>query len=157
MSATPAAAAGIGVACDRAMLRLPALPRLAAPAFVALFALSTVACNRVRVDDVRGPDATDWKRISCRRMDKKCYRAAAQLCPNGYYFAKAAGPVAAPTAYVDEDGDVLAAPSPRLPSPRPRVGVNAQQLPPQERWDAGMYSRKGGTILVQCAEAIASR
>lgn len=140
------------------MLRLPSLLRIAAPAFVALFAVSTVACNRVRVDDVRGPDATDWKRISCRRMDKKCYRAAEQLCPNGYYFAKAAGPAPASATYVDDNGDAVATSS-RAASraPHPQVDVNAQRLPPQERWDSSMYSRRGGTILVQCAATTASR
>lgn len=141
------------------MLRLL---RLAGPALFGLLALSTVACNRVRVDDVRGPDHTDWKRISCRRMDKKCYRAAAELCPNGYYFARAEGPVRGTTTYVDDDGDVVAtsggSPAASMPAaPHPRAGVNAKTLPPQERWGEGMYSRKGGTILVQCASNTASR
>jgi hypothetical protein len=34
--------------------------------------------------------------------------------------------------------------------------VNAKTLPPQERWGSGMYSRRGGTILVQCADARAT-
>jgi hypothetical protein len=140
---------------SRAMACLRPLFRLAAPALFGLFALSTVACNRVRVDDVRGPDNTDWKRISCRRMDKKCYRAAARLCPNGYYFAKATGPVRASTTYVDEDGTVIG--TSNQPAPHPRAGVNAKTLPPQERWGDGMYSRNGGTIIVQCAEITASR
>jgi hypothetical protein len=127
-----------------------------APTLVALFAVSTVACNRVRVDDVRGPDATDWKRISCRRMDKKCYSAAAKLCPDGYYFARAAGPAPASTSYVDEDGEVVAT-SRHAPSAHPQVGVNTRTLPPQERWSSSMYSRKGGTIIVQCAATTASR
>lgn len=121
-----------------------------------LFALSTVACSRVHVDDVRGPDNTDWKRVSCRRMDKKCYRAAAQLCPNGYYFAKAAGTAPAATTYVDEDGVVIGTKSAIPVAPHPQAGVNAKTLPPQERWGDGMYSRRGGTLLVQCANNTAS-
>jgi hypothetical protein len=125
--------------------RLPSL--LAAFAFAAL-ALSTVACNRVHVDDVRGPDGSnEWKSISCRHMDKKCFRTAEQLCPNGYYFARAAGPLPA------EAGEGAAATSSRAPSPQPG---NVKTLPPQERWGSGMYSRRGGTILVQCADARAT-
>jgi hypothetical protein len=136
------------------MLRLRPFHRLATPALLGLLALGSAACNRVRVDDVRGPDQTDWKRISCRRMDKKCYRAAAQLCPNGYYFAKAAGSAPMRSSSEDDDG----APSGRAAAaPHPRAGVNATTLPPQERWGDGMYSRRGGTILVQCAETTASR
>jgi hypothetical protein len=137
-----------------AMLRLRPLLRLATPAFLGLLALGSAACNRVRVDDVRGPDQTDWKRISCRRMDKKCYRAAAQLCPNGYYFAKAASLPPTGGSDLGEDG---AASGRAATAPHPKAGVNATTLPPQERWGDGMYSRRGGTILVQCAEVTASR
>lgn len=119
-------------------------------ALLALLGLSSVACNRIHVDDVRGPDATDWKRISCSRMDKKCFKAAAQLCPNGYYFAKASGTVPAAVdtgvAHEDEDGTPAVASGPHL-----RAGVNVKTLPPQERWGDGMYSRNRGAILVQCA------
>lgn len=55
------------------------------PAVLAALALSTVACGRVHVDDARGPDGSnEWKSISCRHMDKRCFRTAAELCPNGY-------------------------------------------------------------------------
>ncbi len=113
--------------------------------FVVLAAVSGMACNRVHVEDVRGPDGSDWAAVSCRHMDKKCFRAAAAMCPTGYYFANAAGP---------SRREELAA-SPPV-APQPRAGINAQTLPPQERWDSGMYSRKGGTILVKCAAATAS-
>jgi len=127
-------------------------------AFAAL-ALSTVACGRVHVDDARGPDGSnDWKSISCRHMDKRCYRKAAEICPNGYYFARAAGAITAPAAAAAESGDEdgNASSDPRAAAPPPRAGVNAKTLPPQERWGSGMYSRHGGTILVQCADARAT-
>ena len=127
-------------------------------AFAAL-ALSTVACGRVHVDDARGPDGSnDWKSISCRHMDKRCYRKAAEICPNGYYFARAAGAITAPAAAAAESGDEdgSASSDPRAAAPPPRAGVNAKTLPPQERWGSGMYSRHGGTILVQCADARAT-
>ncbi len=47
-------------------------------AVVAVVALSGVACNRVRVEDVRGPDGGERTRVSCR-----------------YYFANSAGPAPA--------------------------------------------------------------
>ena len=134
--------------------------RLLAFAFFALLALSGLACHRVVVDDVRGPDGGDWKRISCRRMDKRCYREAAQLCPNGYYFATAAGPAPAAAPMNDEEAeDEASSPRGRSSAPHPQAGVNAKTLPPQERWSSGMYSRHGGSILVQCADtrATASR
>ena len=128
--------------------------RLFAFAFAAL-ALSTVACGRVHVDDARGPDGSnDWKTISCRHMDKRCYRKAAEICPNGYYFARAAGPGPVTDVTTDEDGTVTSAP--HAAAPPPQAGVNAKTLPPQERWGSGMYSRHGGTILVQCADARAT-
>ena len=119
---------------------------------VALIALAGTACNRVHVEDVRGPDGADWVRISCRRMDKKCFRAAANLCPSGYYFADSAGPAPAGARDVDADDEA----SVRASAPPPRVGVNAKTLPPQERWSSRMYSRKSGAILVQCAPATQS-
>jgi hypothetical protein len=128
------------------------------PAVFAALALSTVACGRVHVDDARGPDGSnDWKSISCRHMDKRCYRKAAEICPNGYYFARAAGAIPAPVAAAepgDEDGN--ASSDPRAAAPPPRAGVNAKTLPPQERWGSGMYSRRGGTILVHGADARAT-
>lgn len=125
------------------------------PAVLAVLALSTVACGRVHVDDARGPDGSnEWKSISCRHMDKRCFRTAAELCPNGYYFARGAGAISAPAAVESgsegSEGGVVAA------APPPQAGVNAKTLPPQERWGSGMYSRRGGTILVQCADARAT-
>jgi len=139
------------------MPSMPALRSLSAFGFFALLGLSSVACGRVRVDDVRGPDATDWKRIQCSHMDKKCFHAAAVMCPNGYYFAKAAGSVpAASDSHVDRDDEVVASGAAVAASgAHPQAGVNAKTLPPQERWGSGMYSRKRGTILVQCAGATA--
>lgn len=141
------------------MPRLRPLLSFFATASFAALALSTAACNRVRVDDVRGPDGSDeWKSISCRRMDKRCFKTAAELCPDGYYFARAAGPMPVAAAHVetdadaDDEGDGTTA----RPAPHPRAGVNAKTLPPQERWGSGMYSRKRGTILVRCAEARAT-
>jgi hypothetical protein len=40
---------------------------------------------------------------------------------------------------------------PRAGATSPRASMNAQTLPPQERWGSGMYSRHGGAILVRCA------
>lgn len=128
------------------------------PAVLAALALSTVACGRVHVDDARGPDGSnEWKSISCRHMDKRCFRTAAELCPNGYYFARGAGAVSAPAPAADdasEDGAVSS--EAHATAPHPRAGVNARTLPPQERWGSAMYSRRGGTILVQCADARAT-
>jgi hypothetical protein len=131
------------------------MPRLASvlasvPVLAAL-ALSTMACNRVHVDDARGPDGSnEWKSISCRHMDKRCFRTAAELCPNGYYLARAAGRLPASAGSPGPAG------ASQAPSPQ---ASNVTTLPPQERWGSGMYSRQGGTILVQCAEprATASR
>lgn len=144
----------------RTMLATRSLGSLLAPALaplLAALALSTVACGRVHVDDARGPDGSnEWKSISCRHMDKRCFKTAEQLCPNGYYFARGAGAIApaVPPAQSDEgaseDGPVSH--DPRASAPPPRAGVNARTLPPQERWGSGMYSRRGGTILVQCAD-----
>jgi hypothetical protein len=132
--------------------RLPAV-------LAALAALATVACGRVHVDDARGPDGSnEWKSISCRHMDKHCFRTAAALCPNGYYFARGAGAIAPPREEASEasreDGAISS--EPRASAPPPHAGVNAKTLPPQERWGSGMYSRRGGTILVQCADARAT-
>lgn len=136
------------------MLRLPSGTTVAF-ALVAVLGLSSVACNRVRVDDVRGPDATDWKRISCTRMDKKCFKAAELMCPNGYYFAKASGSPGGTIVETDE-GEIVTTPGARRTAPHPQAGVNARTLPPQSTWGPGMYSRKRGTILVQCASNVPS-
>ena len=128
------------------------------PAVLAALALSTVACGRVHVDDARGPDGSnEWKSISCRHMDKRCFRTAAELCPNGYYFARGAGAVSAPAPAGDDTSDDGAVSSEaHAAAPHPRAGVNAKTLPHQERWGSGMYSRRGATILVQCADARAT-
>jgi hypothetical protein len=121
----------------------------------AVVALSSVACHHVHVDDVRGADGQDWKRVSCSRVDKRCFKVAAAMCPDGYYFARASGsiaiPIAAPEASDDEGGDEPS--PPRAGAPSPRAPLNAQTLPPQERWGSGMYSRHRGAILVRCAMA----
>ncbi len=125
-----------------------------------VLALGAVGCNRVRVDDVRGPDGADWKRLQCKHMDEKCYLTASRMCPNGYYFARAAGagPAVGPAVANARDDDDDDDATPRASSaPRPRAGVNTKTLPPQEKWGRGMYSSKRGTILVQCAETSASR
>jgi hypothetical protein len=130
------------------------------PAVLAAVALSTLACGRVHVDDARGPDGSnEWKSISCHHMDKRCFRTAAELCPNGYYFARGAGAVSTPAPASDDTSDDDAVGSDaraHAVAPHPRAGVNAKTLPPQERWGSGMYSRRGGTILVQCADARAT-
>ena len=139
---------------------MPRLVTLLGSALFGVLALSSVACNRVRVDDVRGPDGADWKRLSCRHMDEKCYRTAAAMCPNGYYFARAAGPAPAvgpAVAEAEGDDESAAATAPRASTAHPQAGVNAKTLPPQEKWGSGMYSSRRGTILVQCAAATASR
>lgn len=142
------------------MPRLHPLFTIAAPAFFGLLALASTGCNRVRVDDVRGPDGADWKRLECRHMDEKCYRTAERMCPNGDHFARAAGPAPAVGPAVhdasDPDDDDEASTA-RSSAPHPRAGMNAKTLPPREKWGRGMYSSKRGTILVQCAETTASR
>ena len=124
--------------------------------FVALVALSAVACNRVHVEPVRGPDGSnEWQAISCTHMDRKCFRTAAAICPNGYYFARGAGPrPGSAQASSDDDGFARAATGPTAAAPK--AGFNTRTLPPQERWGDSMYTRKGGTILVQCADARAT-
>jgi hypothetical protein len=149
--------AGVGTIVA-ANLAMPRLLTVLGSALFGVLALSSVACNRVRVDDVRGPDGGDWKKLSCRHMDEKCYRTAAVLCPNGYYFARAAGPApAVGPAVHDVDGDDESASAPRASGAQPKAGVNAKTLPPQEKWGRGMYSSQRGSILVQCAATTASR
>lgn len=136
--------------------------RLGSILTVALFAslsAGSFGCNRVRVDDVRGPDGNDWKRVSCRHMDQRCFKTAAVMCPSGYYFTRADAPGAvheapAPAASSDSDDDGATASAPAAAAP-PEVGKNAKPLPPQNQWDRGMYSHKRGTILVKCAAATA--
>jgi len=136
---------------------MPRSSTLLSTAFVAFVALSAVACNRVRVEPVRGPDGSnEWQSISCTHMDKKCFRTAASLCPNGYYFARSAGPLPGSRGSDDDDGSATAASRPTAVAPAPQAGVNTKTLPPQERWGSSMYTRKGGTILVQCADARAT-
>jgi hypothetical protein len=121
-------------------------------AFVGMVALASVACNRVRVEEVRGPDGGEWTRIACKHMDQRCFKVAATICPGGYYFASSAGPAPAHAREVDADDEETV----RATAPQPRAGVNAKTLPPQERWSPRMYSKKSGAILVQCATATAS-
>ena len=139
---------------------MPSLRPLLASAFFGLLSLSAMACNRVHVDDVRGPDGADWKRLECRHMDERCYRVAQKMCPNGYYFARSAGPAPAVGPAVhhhdENDGDDVSGPASSA-APHPQSGVNVKTLPPQEKWGRGMYSTHRGAILVQCAETTASR
>jgi hypothetical protein len=126
---------------------------------VAFVALSAVACNHVRVEPVRGPDgSSEWQSISCTHMDKKCFRTAEALCPNGYYFARSAGPLPGAARGADDDVDDRAHAAGRevATAPSPQAGVNTRTLPPQDRWGSSMYTRRGGTILVQCADARAT-
>ncbi|MDB4941495.1 MAG: hypothetical protein JWP97_1029 [Labilithrix sp.] len=126
--------------------------RLVMSLFGTLALVTTAACNRVRVEEVRGPDGSDaWVRISCRHMDQKCYRAAAQVCPSGYYFANAASPGAPAGRHVQAVEVADEEDAPRAGGPAPKAGVNVQTLPPQERWGGDMYSRRRGAILVRCA------
>ena len=74
-------------------------------AVVAAVALSSVACNRVHVEDVRGPDGGEWTRISCKHMDQRCFKVATNICPSGYYFASSAGPAPAHARSVDADDE----------------------------------------------------
>jgi hypothetical protein len=138
--------------------------RFAAAAFasfaVLALSLSSMGCHRVVVDDVRGPDGADWKRVSCNHMDKRCFREAAQMCPNGYYFAKTSSPapevIDAPHSAGHDGEDLQWSSGNRISSAPDPKSSNVKTLPPQETWGDGMYSRKGGTILVKCAEAKAS-
>jgi hypothetical protein len=102
---------------------------------LALLGLVTVACTRVRVEDARGPGGTDWKLITCSRLDKKCYRAAQKLCPDGYTFTRASWEPASAEAVTHEPGPQKA---------------KVTTLPPQESWKGGMYSRRPGKLLVRC-------
>jgi hypothetical protein len=111
------------------MSRLPVL-------LLFLFALVGIGCTRVRVEDARGPGGTDWKLITCSRLNKKCYRAAQKMCPDGYYFARAEETSTAATVSRE---------------PGPESGrAKVTTLPPQESWRGGMYSKKPGKLLVRC-------
>lgn len=96
--------------------------------------------NHVTVQSASSADGGDgWKRISCARLDKKCFSVAKAICPEGYTFAKVAGRKPIPPM----DEPLHAEP----PSP---VESRVLTLPPQERWSSAMYSRKPGTLLVRC-------
>jgi hypothetical protein len=104
---------------------MPVRPAVLALAF---FALASVACTRVKVQDVRDADGRDWKAISCSRVNAKCFKAAQRMCPNGYVFTREGERAAS--------GD-----------------ANVTTLPPQEEWRDGMYSKKPGKLLVRCASS----
>jgi len=101
-----------------------------------LFVVSAVAfgsvmvgCGHkpVSVKSTRGPDGNnDWKQITCKRMDKRCFSAARAMCPNGYVFT---------------DG-----------RPNETGSSNVKTLPPQEQWGDRMYSKKPGKLLVRCTD-----
>jgi len=129
------------------------MPRLRSLAAVVLFGTMTFACNRVRVDEVRGPDGDAWMKISCRRMDQRCYKTALAMCPNGYYFTRVgSGAVLPAPKNVDDAGDD----DDDAPVAVPQRGRNVTKLPPQSQWDRSMYSAHRGAILVRCAGATAS-
>ncbi len=110
------------------------------------------ACNRVRVSEVRGPDGNDWKKISCRHLDSRCYRTAERMCPNGYYFAYAdasGAPVREPPKAEEQEPQASGVAAP------PERGKNTTDLPPRSEWGHDMYSWQRGTILVKCADATA--
>lgn len=144
------------------------MPRLRSLALVVLFGSMTFACHRVRVDEVRGPDGGEWKRLQCKHMDQRCYKVAQQMCPNGYYFtyADAKGNVVrrhdgvtASGGASDRDGDGIADDaSDHAPpaAPAPQSG-NVKVLPPQNQWGKDMYSWHKGTILVKCASRAENR
>lgn len=102
---------------------------------VAVLGSAALACTKVRVEEAKGPDGGHWRKITCSRLDQKCFKAAAKMCPNGYYFGRIGGgpPNAAPAA----PGSVT-------------------KLPPQEEWGKDMYSREPGALLVKCAEPTAT-
>jgi hypothetical protein len=107
--------------------------------------ITSTACHRVHVDDVRTADGSDWKKLSCHHMDKHCFKTAQRLCPNGYYFTRAGTPI-------DERLDAERAREAEVaPHAGPPPGATVKKLPPQEHWDRGMYSRRPGAILIQCA------
>jgi hypothetical protein len=103
------------------------------------FASLGLACTHVRVSDVTGPDGREWKLLSCSHMNKKCFAAAHEMCPNGYYFARA-------KRVPDGSKATSAKGAPENASPK------VTRLPPQEDWDGDMYSRQSGQLLVKCAE-----
>ena len=126
------------------------MARLRSFVTVAFLGTMAFACNRVRVDEVRGPDGNEWKRISCRHMDPRCYSTAQRMCPNGYFMTYADGE--GPPAVSSEPASSTEATTPGA-APAPEVGRNVKQLPPQNQWSHGMYSWSRGTILVKCADA----
>lgn len=102
---------------------------------VGVFALALssglVGCGHhgapVKVKETKGPDGSaDWKQITCKRMDKKCFQAARAICPNGYVFT---------------DG-----------RPAEKGEAKTQALPPQEQWSDSMYSKKPGKLLIRCTD-----
>src|SRR5688572_1026169 len=89
---------------------------------LSFFGVMSLACTRVKVEDVKGgPSAGEWKAISCSRMNEKCFKTAEKLCPNGYVFARANEKAA---------GD----------------HATMTTLPPQKEWHDEMYSKKPGKL-----------
>lgn len=103
----------------------------------------TIGCGHhapVRVKTTQGPDgAADWKQISCKRMDKRCFSTARALCPNGYIFTDGRRASATQAANATNATNATGA-------------ITVKELPPQESWGKGMYSKKSGTLLVRCAD-----
>ena len=65
------------------------LRALLATTFALALTSVVVGCGHhpVKVKETTGPDGSaDWKQITCKRMDKRCFKAARAICPNGYVF-----------------------------------------------------------------------
>jgi hypothetical protein len=104
----------------------------------------SLACTRVKVEDVRGPGGGGgWKAISCSRMNAKCFKTAERMCPNGYVFAR---------GHEGSPKSVAKTAPPAAPESAPE-SARVTTLPAQDEWGGDMYSRKPGTILVQCASS----
>lgn len=117
------------------MSRLAPLRSVMLLSFVGAMSL---ACTRVKVEDVRGPGGGEWKAISCSRMNEKCFKTAERICPNGYVFARA-----------EERSAKTVARTP-APSSEPAKVIT---LPPQDEWRGDMYEKTPGKLLVRCASS----
>jgi hypothetical protein len=116
---------GTALARKKAMLRA-----LLTVGFALALTSAVVGCGhqRVKVKETTGPDGSaDWKQISCKRMDKRCYQAARAICPNGYVFTDGRP--------AEKGGD-----------------AKTKTLPPQEQWSDRMYSKKPGKLLIRCTD-----
>jgi len=123
------------------------MTRLSFALLLAGSAILTAACGRPQVHAVRGPDGSgDWMLLTCRHMDKRCFRSAESMCQGGYYFTPAAD---APS--VAESNR-----TPAVVTHSSELGRDVKSLPPQQRWDSQMYSHRSGSILVKCSASTAT-